>query len=204
MEPTVLWGRFVEEFATQLSNTCSGPAAERLRIAWTSGAARTQFYGGYLLPRVAASLGLKISYEAGKIDWTFSSEHPAKEVVAIESENVGGGIVSEEIPALCRSRAPLKVLITCQKWTQPPVECRRLLPKWEQGVARELGEDRSVVFGLIVGEMDPWDGSSGELKFHWHTLWPGAAKRNDEPTRSVFYRLHLPEPTGCPPGSVSS
>src|SRR3990172_8409175 len=105
MEPTVLWGRFVEEFATQLSNTCSGPAAERLRIAWTSGAARTQFYGGCLLPRVAASLGLKISSEAGKIDWSFSSGHPAKEVVAIESENVGGCIVSEEIPALCRNRA---------------------------------------------------------------------------------------------------
>src|SRR3990172_11911939 len=33
MEPAVHWGRFVEEFATQLSDTSSGPASERLPIS---------------------------------------------------------------------------------------------------------------------------------------------------------------------------
>lgn len=173
-----LWQRFREEFRKGLEEPCKGTSEERLWTAWCSRTARTHFYGGCLLPRVASNLGLDMYYEHYKVegsrlssvsaDWIMVDGATKRPQILIESENYdktgAEGVLVKEIPNLCRGTAALKILIVCLEWNETPgvwppkgrerAKRSEKLGEWRQEIVQRLGhlEGRSETFGLIVGE----------------------------------------------------
>jgi len=173
-----LWQRFREEFRKGLEEPCKGTSEERLRTAWNRGEkARTQYYGGCLLPRTAIGVGMELHYEQYlyqnhrmAADWIMVDRRTSEPRIVIESENQVEKVDGSEIPDLCRCTVPVKVLITCSVWRDGQIIEQRL-ERW-RSLIRQYNQraDEQGIFGTIIGEWFPQWEPKGTLTFHCYSL----------------------------------
>jgi hypothetical protein len=190
--PQALWAAFQKSFCAAILSL------EGIRLAeiWATQYSRTTFCVDELLKTVAKDLDLDFKREYSRVAysmWDRSDSGPTP-VVFVESEEQAT-CADQEVKTLCRSAAPLKVLITAGEWEDVIPRWRNgghrstLVPRWRsiRSAYHETWRDPGV-FGVLVGESAP----DGVLRFHGFEL-------DTQPASPVGDRVLLEVPTDiCP------
>jgi hypothetical protein len=174
-----LWDQFREGFRERLSHYCSRSCERRIRLAWRWPAARTQHYGGCILPRVADALGMDMRYEylagsmAQRIDWALvpkGAAPTAHPLILIETEESHEKPGFAEIEKLALVPAPLKVLLLSWPWTGRAGAKADLLKEWRAIVGAHLPQQS--LLAAIVGQaaVTPVSGELEAVTYFSHTL----------------------------------
>jgi hypothetical protein len=174
-----LWEQFREGFRERLSHYCNRSCERRIRLAWRWPAARTQHYGGCILPRVADTLGMDIKYEylpgngPERIDWAFvpkGAPVTARPLILIETEESHRKPGFVEVEKLAASPAPLKVLLLSWPWSGRAGAKEELLQQWRAIAATHVPQQ--ALLAAIVGEaaVTPGEGDLEAVTYHSHTL----------------------------------
>jgi len=174
-----LWEQFRQGFRERLSHYCSRSCERRIRLAWRWPAARTQHYGGCILPRVAEALGMDMRYEylagslAQRIDWALvpkGAPPTAHPLILIETEESHRKPGFAEIEKLVLTPAPLKVLLLSWPWALQGDAKRELLGQWRAIIAAHVPQQS--LLAAIVGQaaVAPVSGELEAVTYFSHTL----------------------------------
>lgn len=151
------WNEYKCNFRSELEATPS----EAFSQAWKNSGSRTKLYVEDLLPKVAERMNLVLCKELFKVDYAFcknDSYGNRVPLIFIESEN-NAASATREIRKLCSLAAPLKILITCVKWSDTPGEWQsggyraKLMKDWVNIISGHSQIwPQPCVYGVIVAE----------------------------------------------------